>query len=379
MIGNYRDAIDHASRGEALSDSISDTELAFLAQTTWFLALLRLGRLEESMQRAQNTLKHIRNVGNRREEARVLSAMGLIALEQKEPAAAESYLVKALEIAREIKDRSMELKALGNLAMCEGAVKGNYAIARHYYEQDYGIAREIGDRNAEGVALENLGFAAGMQGDFAAAHQYHEQSLSLARETGNRYHETYTLINLSAVTGIQNDASLALQYAQEASEIARKAGERSGEAWAMFYMGHAYLLMNEFEKARQVYQQSVEIRNELGQPSLSMEPIAGLVEVALRMDALEAASSEAEKILAHINRGGTLDGTDEPLRVYYTCYLLLEKKQDPRARQILQTAIQVLETQVSKFNDEHSRKMYVENVPWRLALHRAAQAVNQSQ
>ena len=178
---------------------------AFLAQTTWFVSLLRLGRIEESMQRGQATLERVRKAGNQREEVRVLTALGQVALEQKEPATAEGYLVGALRIARECKDRSMEAKALGNLALCESAVKGNYALARAYHEQSYRMAREIGDRNAEAVGLGNFGFTAGLQGDFIASHQYHKQALSLARETGNRYHETYTLINLSAVTGIQND------------------------------------------------------------------------------------------------------------------------------------------------------------------------------
>jgi predicted ATPase len=377
MIGNYLDAIGDASKAETLSESIAESDLAFLAQTTSFVALLRLGRLEESMERAHNTLQRVRGAGNRREEARVLNAMGQIALEQKEPASAEDFLTEALEIAREIKDRGMELRALSNLALCEASVKGNYVTARNYHEQTYKIARETGDRNAEGAALGNLGFDAGMQGDFVAAYQYHEQSLSVARETGNRYHETYTLINLSAITVIQNNASLGLRYAKEAAEIAKKVGERSGEAWALFYMGHAYALLNEFQNARQAYQRSVDIRNELDQPALSMEPLAGLVDIALRIDDLDTASREAEKIFAYLDRGGTLDGTDEPLRIFYTCYLFLKRQQDPRLIQVLQTANQLLETRSSRIQDEQARKMYIENVPWRHALKQAAKEINQ--
>lgn len=372
MLGNYLDAIDDAEHAEALSAFIAETDLAFLAQTTWFVALLRLGRLAEAMQRAQHTLQRVLRVGNRKEEARVLNAMGLIALEQKEPAVAEGLLVKALNIAREIEDRSMETKALGNLAMYEIAVKGNYVVARQYHEQAHGIAREIGDRNQEGVALSNLGFVAGLQGDFLAAHRYHEQALSLARETGNRYHETYTLINLSSVTGMQNNGSLALRYAQQAAEIARNDGERSGEAWAMHYMGHAYLLLNQLAEARRAYQASVAIRDELGQGALAMEPLAGLLEAALQMGEMQAAAHEAEKILAHLANSGTLEGTDEPLRVYYACYRFLEQRQDPRSPQFLQASIQMLEAQLSKFNDEQARIIYLESAPWRLALQQAA-------
>jgi hypothetical protein len=91
------------------------------------------------------------------------------------------------------------------------------------------------------------------------------------------------------------------------------------------------------------------------------------------MDDLDAAGREAEKILSYLEAGGTLDGTDEPLHVYYICYMFLTRQQDARAQQVLQSAIQLLEARLSKFNDEQSRRMYVENVPWRLALYQAAQ------
>ena len=140
----------------------------------------------------------------------------------------------------------------------------------------------------------------------------------------------------------------------------------------MLYMGHAYQLQGEFEAARRAYLKSIALRDELDQPALAMEPIAGLVETYLAGNDIESASKEAEKILLFLNDGATLDGTDEPLRVYHACYLLLEKKQDPRFRQVLQRAMNILETQVSNFVDEDSRNRYIENIPWRRALRDAA-------
>ncbi|HKY55052.1 MAG TPA: tetratricopeptide repeat protein, partial [Anaerolineales bacterium] len=373
--GDYLNSIDCAKGAEShfTAASVEHTELALYTQVVWCMALLRLGRLDEAMQRAWATLYRDRSVGNRREECRILTAMGLIALEQKEPAKARTYLVDAMEIAREIKDPGLEARALNNLALSEASVNGNYALARQYYEKSYKIAIEIGDRIAESLALGNLGFTAGMQGDFVAARAYHEQSLYLAREIGNRYHETYILINLSAVAGFQNEAQLALQYALQAFELSQKISERAGEAWSLLYMGHAYLLQNELEAARTAYHKSIAIRNELNQPSLSMEPTAGLVESYLQAGDLDSASEETEHILNFFESGATLDGTDEPLRVYYACYMFLEKRGDPRSKQVLQAGMKLLEERVSKFSDETTRTQYVENIPWRRALRDAAQ------
>jgi hypothetical protein len=148
-------------------------------------------------------------------------------------------------------------------------------------------------------------------------------------------------------------------------------GDPSGEAWGWLYLGYAQLFLDQIEQAQVAFKKSIQIREKLDQPALAMEPIAGLVEAYLCQDDLETALSETEKILAHLKAGGTLNGADEPLRVYYNCFQLLDKKKDPRATQVLQRGMQLLQAQVSKIKDEHSRHMYVENVPWRLALQEA--------
>ena len=140
----------------------------------------------------------------------------------------------------------------------------------------------------------------------------------------------------------------------------------------MLYLGHAHLLRDEFEQARHSYQISTEIRNELDQPSLSMEPLAGLVSVCMQMNDLESASLPAEKILKFLADGFTLEGTEYPLRVLYTCYLYLMRIKDLRSTQILKKAKDMLDAQASKFTDETDRKRYIENFSWRRAIWDAA-------
>jgi hypothetical protein len=130
--------------------------------------------------------------------------------------------------------------------------------------------------------------------------------------------------------------------------------------------------MEDYASARTAYLHSLAIRDQLGQPSLSMEPISGLVEAALGMDDLQTASFEAQKILAYFDGGGALEGVEEPLRVYHVCYKFLNNIRDPHAKEILQEANRLLESQVSKFSDPLSRKLYVENFPWRQAIFSAA-------
>jgi len=368
VIGDYKTSIDFAEKAETYHILSPNSDLALYTQVVRATALLRLGRLDEAMQRALETLRRDQAIGNQKEEARILSLMGMIALEQKVSASAQKYLIQALEIARDIKDPVLENRVLNNLAVAEGSINGNYVLARRYYEESYSIAQKIGDRVSENNALGNIGFAAGMLGDLIAARSYREQALALSREIGNRYQETYTLIYLSAISGLQNEVQLALKYAQEAADLAQQISEKTGEGWAMLYLGHAYLLQSDFQMAETAYHKSIEIRNELNQPYLSMEPIAGLVETFLQANNVEAASREAEKILSFLESGSTLDGTDEPLRVYYVCYCLLQKKADPRSSLILDAANRMLEKQLSNISDEDSRRRFIANFPWRHAL-----------
>jgi tetratricopeptide (TPR) repeat protein len=367
-ISEFSQAIDSARHGMDLAQSVDDTEIALDAYRIVPLSLWRQGRLDDAMQFARTGLGIVQHMGKKLDEGSILNTMGLIALEQKESSLAEGYFGQALTLAREIPNRTLETKALNNLGNFEGFIRGDYARARQYYEQSSAIIHERGDRALEGIAQVNLGWVAGMQGDFVAARAFHRNALSIAREVGNRYQEMYTLINLGAVTGVQKEADLSLQYAEQARLLSLKVGDRAGEAWSHFYIGHAYLLMKQFPEARAAFSESIVIREGAQQINLVMEARAGLIETALEQNDPSAALVEAEIILAHLANAGTLDGTEEPLRIYFAVYLALKNAKDPRAKSVLQTAKQILGGQVSLLKDESSRAMYVQKVPWRKAI-----------
>jgi hypothetical protein len=96
-----------------------------------------------------------------------------------------------------------------------------------------------------------------------------------------------------------------------------------------------------------------------------MEPLAGLAQVELDKDDPVAALGYVENILTYLAEGGTLEGTDEPLRVYLIGYLALVKNRDPRADQLLEDAHFLLRKQVDKIQEQPHKEMFIQNVPWR--------------
>jgi predicted ATPase len=370
-VSNYPAAVQCSERIAALNRLVGDNDILLDTYRVWPLALLRQGKLEEAMKVARAGQQLAQAHGDLIKEAYILNAMGLVAIEQKDPAIAHGYLEQALAIAKEKGDRRLESRSLNNLGNSAGYVRQDYIAAREYYEQACLLFHEAGDRSVEAAALVNLGWVTGIQGDLQSARSYYERALLLSREVSNPYLEAYTLINLSAVIGMASDRQTSLGYAQTALELSLKVGDRSGEAWSLLYMGYAYLLFENFPQAEEAFRRSIAIRKELGQPGMEMEALAGLVQALLLKGDHVAAMSETENITSYLQAGGNLDGAEAPLRVYYACYLVLEKAQDPRSHTLLHSAAQLLETQVSKLRDEESRQRYVENIPWRFAIQQA--------
>lgn len=124
---------------------------------------------------------------NRREEARAYSNLGSTYHSQRDFDKAISYHTKVLELARELSDRSIEMRAfagLGHAARCMQVGRKpfqdahcrssflNYDLlniifivtflqdlerARQYHQSQLEIAQELQDRAAQGRASSNLG------------------------------------------------------------------------------------------------------------------------------------------------------------------------------------------------------------------------------
>ncbi|HET9905729.1 MAG TPA: hypothetical protein VFQ23_03790, partial [Anaerolineales bacterium] len=62
------------------------------------------------------------------------------------------------------------------------------------------------------------------------------------------------------------------------------------------------------------------------------------------------------------------EGTEEPLRIYLSCYLALKQNNDPRSAAVLRSASEFLQDQLAKIQNSEIRHNYVANVPWRRAI-----------
>jgi hypothetical protein len=103
---------------------------------------------------------------------------------------------------------------------------------------------------------------------------------------------------------------------------------------------------------------------ELDQSHLTLGGKAGLARAAVAQGDLATALAHVSEILAYLAEGGGLQGTWEPLRIYLTCYQVLQLAGDQKADEILETAFNLLEELASRIPDQAYRSLFLEKVPW---------------
>jgi tetratricopeptide (TPR) repeat protein len=153
----------------------------------------------------------------------------------------------------------------------------------------------------------------------------------------------------------------AREYCQHALEIAREIGERESEVVALIHLAHALVGLGHLDEATAAYYQSFNIRRDFGQLHLVSEPLAGLVRVRMMQNNPIEAQSLVEQILKHLE-SHTTEGTEEPTRIYLTCYRVLASNHDPRAKGMLNLAHKLLQERAGRIDDEKMRHSYLENV-----------------
>ena len=367
-VGDDAGATAYYEQALSIYRQTGDRQIGGAALHNLARVFLQQGNYAEARAYLEQGLRVWREIGDRQSEGWSLLNLGRVALQQGEYAKTKAYCEQALRIFREISARQGEGLALINLG-CVSRQRGDYAEAAVHLEQALLICREIGDRQGEGWTLTYLSDVSTEQGDYAEARAYLEQALRIYREIGDREGEGWGLGSLSLLFHHLGDDEAAQECSQQALAIVQELGNRSLQGDALTHLGHALAGLGHLDEAAEAYRQALDIRRELGERNRAMESLAGLARVSLAQSDLTQAQAQVEEILAHLETGspstGTghaLDGTDEPFRVYLTCYRVLRAGQDPRAREILGAAYSLLQERAAKITDEELRHSFFENV-----------------
>jgi tetratricopeptide (TPR) repeat protein len=194
----------------------------------------------------------------------IYPAVGVYVLMLRQPPRERiSWSETALAAARQLKDRALEGRHLGNLGNAYKDL-GETRHAIECYEQALVVLREIDDRTGEGVALSNLGSAYADLNETRRAIELYEQALVIAREIGDRRGEGNALGNLGNAYKDLGETRHAIECYEQCLAVAREIGDRRNEGTALGNLGIIYAALGETRRAVEFYGQQLIIVREIG-------------------------------------------------------------------------------------------------------------------
>ena len=215
-------------------------------------AQLQAERTSESRRKAieryGETLRLMREAGDRRGEAMTLTNIGIVYNLLSEPQKALAPLDHALTIWRAVGDRHLEAITLSINARVYYAL-GEPHKALESYTLALPVMHAVGDQSGEAVTFMQIGSVYRLFAEPQKALDYFAQALPLMRAVGDRRNEATVLNNMGTVYNLLGDPQKALHYFEQVLPIVRAINDRRVEAATLTNMGHVYTLLNQPEKA----------------------------------------------------------------------------------------------------------------------------------
>jgi signal transduction histidine kinase len=185
------------------------------------------------------------------------------AVQGNAPEESLDYAREALDLARSIRDREAQVKALNNIGV------GHYFLAEYdeameFYRTSLGLAEEIGYDEGIANALNNTGVLYYVWGDYDRALDYYSRSLEIRKRTGDRLGTAKGLNNLGSVSHAAGRYEEALQYLGEAFAAYEELGEERYGASSLANMGLAEFELGRYDEARSYLQRALEIQERIG-------------------------------------------------------------------------------------------------------------------
>jgi len=182
------------------------------------------------------------------------------------PRLAVSALEAALEIYKEIGDRTGEVEAQASLGLQYGRwpstdpdFTARRALATPLLNRALHSVRQSGDRHREGLVLCFCAVTALFgDGDHERARASYEAALVVNREVGNHILEATALGDLGVLCSLQGDFDAAVAYTERAVELKRRAGARFSEARYLANLGEMEEERGNAERAVLLYEQALE-------------------------------------------------------------------------------------------------------------------------
>jgi predicted ATPase len=232
----------------------------------------------------------------KRGHARVLRALGQLAVRQSDLDGAERLYRKSLALLHELDDARGSLYLQTNLALLE-MTRGQYADAEPLLKRCASLARDLGETFLIAVNLGSLAIVAHARGDGERATSLFEESLTLARDVGDLFLESHILSYKGRAEYSDGDLVSAEACFVESLAIARELADPFATMWALERFAELVAAKRAHERAATILGAAARLREESGlrippHEEREHENVAAAMRVALGDDAFERAWRE---------------------------------------------------------------------------------------
>ena len=175
-----------------------------------------------------------------------------------------NYGKQGLTLAEKLNWKKGMANACRTIAGNYGYGKSDYPAALKYSSKALQLFREIGDRTGTARILGDMGVVLWYQSNYPEALKYYFDALRLNEELGNKGDIAATLTNIGIVYNSQQDYHKALEYIAKANAIDEAMGNKSGIAANLGDIGELHRNLSDNQKALEYDFKSLQLYKELG-------------------------------------------------------------------------------------------------------------------
>lgn len=360
------------------------------------------GDFEKTMDCYKEAIEVFREMGDRRRESVVLGNIGAAYADNGDLSTALTYFNDSYEIGVITGDLESQTIMLGNMGNLSAQL-GDLETAEMHLQKALELNEQICSVFHGVIDFHSYGLILNQKGEYSRAKEALKKSIELAEEHGIRRYQASSLIELGTLSRNVGDYPNAINYLQQGVEINTEIGhntlqseehnqqaknlyhqgeyqkgklqclealdllkeypDKEIEADVLLCLGKFQVALGDYKEARDTFNRSLIIRQTMKQHFRIAELHAALAEIALHEGniAIAEALSFIEATLKFLDEK-VPNGTDEPMRIYLTCYQVLQANDDPRANEILDKAHTTLLERANKITDDAMRISYLGNV-----------------
>lgn len=199
-------------------------------------------------------------------------------------------LSRALEIARQTKNKHLELRALGNLCTIQDSHMTKAGV-QDLYSPVLKIAREIGDERAIGITEGQIGQAFLRSQDYVGAETHLRESIEKLHAAGDLLNEADMLSALGSLFEKRTDGDgrlnlmRAVQCYRDSITLKEQLGFLFHKATPLCGLASAHRLLGMLPESEKYARQALQVSQEVGDP-------AGLGSAYFQLGAVQEAQGE---------------------------------------------------------------------------------------